>query len=247
MKITVYTVTNCPFSKQEKDYLQQKNLQFEEKNLEKDKQYLTEMLAVSNNFAGTPVTKIEKDDGQIVVLKGFTRAEFDKELSPPGSLESTSATDDKSQEEKPLSSLPPTPPAPTPPPSPTNSAPSAPEPVSPPKPLSPAPVSQQPAPVPSVPSTSSRSTSSGDEDPQVDSLLNQLKQKASQSPLTESQSLNQPSPGPDLTASSQSPTPPTPPTASPPPAPASSQPTTSTIDPSPIDPGVGIDVPDFNK
>jgi len=38
------------------------------------------MLAVSNNFAGTPVTKIEKEDGQISVLKGFTKEEFDKVL-----------------------------------------------------------------------------------------------------------------------------------------------------------------------
>jgi hypothetical protein len=38
------------------------------------------MLAVSNNFAGTPVTKIEKDDGQIIVLKGFTKEEFDQVL-----------------------------------------------------------------------------------------------------------------------------------------------------------------------
>ena len=80
MKITIYTITDCQFSKQEKDYLTSHNLPFDEKNLEVDKAYLTEMLAISNNFAGTPVTKIEKDNGQSVVLKGFTKAEFDKEL-----------------------------------------------------------------------------------------------------------------------------------------------------------------------
>lgn len=78
MKITVYTITDCLFSKQEKEYLTVNKLQYEEKNLETNKEFLTEMLAVSNNFAGTPVTKIEKDDGQIVVLKGFTKEEFDK-------------------------------------------------------------------------------------------------------------------------------------------------------------------------
>lgn len=80
MKITVYTISDCQFSAQEKEYLKAKNLQFEEKNLETNRDFLTEMLAVSNNFAGTPVTKIEKDDGQIVVLKGFTKEEFDKAL-----------------------------------------------------------------------------------------------------------------------------------------------------------------------
>lgn len=79
-KITVYTVSNCVFSQQEKDYLKANNLPYEEKNLEAKREYLTEMLAISDNFAGTPVTKIEKDDGEVVVLKGFTKEEFDKVL-----------------------------------------------------------------------------------------------------------------------------------------------------------------------
>lgn len=81
MKVTIYTITDCPFSKQEKEYLTSHNIQFEEKNLETNKEFLTEMLTVSNNFAGTPVTKIDKDDGQIAVLKGFTQAEFDQTLN----------------------------------------------------------------------------------------------------------------------------------------------------------------------
>lgn len=81
MKITIYTITDCQFSKQEKEYLSSHGLAFEEKNLETNREYLTEMLAVGSNFAGTPVTKIEKDDGQITVLKGFTPAEFDKTLA----------------------------------------------------------------------------------------------------------------------------------------------------------------------
>jgi len=80
MKITIYTITDCQFSKQEKEYLNLHKLPFEEKNLETNREFLTEMLAVSNNFAGTPVTKIDKDDGQIAVLKGFTQADFDKLL-----------------------------------------------------------------------------------------------------------------------------------------------------------------------
>ena len=80
MKITVFTITDCYFCKQEKDYLKSNNLPFEEKNLEENRDWLTEMLTISNNFAGTPVTKIEKDDGAIVVLKGFTKEEFDETL-----------------------------------------------------------------------------------------------------------------------------------------------------------------------
>lgn len=76
----MYTITECQFSKKEREYLSSHGLQFEEKNLETNREFLTEMLAVGSNFAGTPVTKIEKDDGQIVVLKGFTVSEFDKTL-----------------------------------------------------------------------------------------------------------------------------------------------------------------------
>lgn len=80
MKITIYTITDCNFSKLEKEYLASKGLTYEEKNLETNREFLTEMLTISNNFAGTPVTKIEKDDGQIIVLKGFTNEEFDAAL-----------------------------------------------------------------------------------------------------------------------------------------------------------------------
>jgi len=81
MKITIYTVSDCQFSKAEIEYLKSHNLPYQEKNLEQNREWLNEMLAVSNNFAGTPVTKIEKDDGQILVLKGFTQEEFDQVLS----------------------------------------------------------------------------------------------------------------------------------------------------------------------
>jgi len=80
MKITIYTTKDCAFSKQEKEYLKTNSLQYEEKDLEANKDFLTEMMTVSNNFAGTPVTKIEKDDGTISVLKGFTKEEFDTTL-----------------------------------------------------------------------------------------------------------------------------------------------------------------------
>lgn len=80
MKITVYTINDCKFSQTEKEYFKKNNVEFEEKNLETNRDFLTEMLAVSNNFAGTPVTKIEKDSGESVVLKGFTQEEFDKVL-----------------------------------------------------------------------------------------------------------------------------------------------------------------------
>lgn len=80
MKVTIYTINDCKFSQAEKDYLKTNGIAFEEKNVEQNRDFLTEMLGISENFAGTPVTKIEKDDGMTNVLKGFTQEEFDKEL-----------------------------------------------------------------------------------------------------------------------------------------------------------------------
>src|SRR3989338_10845560 len=93
MKVTIYTVSDCKFSQAEKEYLKSINTSFEEKNLESNREYLTEMLNLSNNFAGTPVTKIEKDDGQIAVLKGFTKEEFDTALGFSVEPVSTTATE----------------------------------------------------------------------------------------------------------------------------------------------------------
>jgi len=98
MKITIYTIKDCAFSKQEKEYLNTNKLVFEEKDLETNKDFLTEMLAISNNFAGTPITRVEKDDGTIAVLKGFTKDEFDKTfglaVAPTTGSESLTPTTD---------------------------------------------------------------------------------------------------------------------------------------------------------
>ncbi len=175
MKITLYTITDCPFSKQEKEYLSSHTLTFEEKNLETNREFLTEMLAVSNNFAGTPVTKVEKDDGQIAILKGFTKEEFDKLLGfsvePVKPVESAPVS-------TPTPVIAPTPPAPvvetppvtvdavppTPPPAPVVETPPASPPAAPTTPVTPDPlanvlssleqqVNAVPTPPPAVPAT----------------------------------------------------------------------------------------------
>lgn len=114
MKITIYTTTDCQFSKQEKDYLNANKLTYEEKNLETNKEFLTEMLAISNNFAGTPVTRVEKDDGSIAVLKGFTKEEFDTTFgfspAPTASAAPTTPSPTVNEtpvEEKPVTETPP--------------------------------------------------------------------------------------------------------------------------------------------
>lgn len=185
MKIIIYTTSECEFSKKEKEYLTSHSFPFEEKNLETNREFLTEMLAVSNNFAGTPVTKIEKDDGQIVVLKGFTLEEFDKALEtakPPVQADQAPV----SQPNEPMVPNP-APPAPVP-------QPPVAEPTPTPPPTTP--------PVVEAPMTN---------DPRMSSLLNNLQQKADDAPVTEPQ---QPSPQPQ-TPPTQPPMPPPPPPAPP--------------------------------
>lgn len=80
MVITIYTINECPFCKSEKEYLASHNLSFVEKNLETNREYLEEMMVVSDKFAGVPFTVINRDDGSVVKLKGFTKEEFDQAL-----------------------------------------------------------------------------------------------------------------------------------------------------------------------
>lgn len=188
MKITVYTISDCPFSQQEKEYLKANNLPFEEKNLEQNREWLTEMLTISNNFAGTPVTKIEDDKGEIHILKGFTKEEFDQVLGlTPAKTEPATSS---------LNAQIPVPPSPKPSSS-TSSLPQTPS--SPMAPPSPSPVSSQtisqPSPVfnqSTPPPSTSSSFSSPQVDPALQSILENLKQKQQQ-PVVNQPMTNQPS------------------------------------------------------
>ncbi len=182
MKITIYTITDCQFSKQEKEYLASHKLPFDEKNLETNKEFLTDMLAVSNNFAGTPVTKIEKDDGQIAVLKGFTKDEFDQTLGftppPTAQAQPTGNTNTQGPTDKPAGNTSsPTPPPPTPEPV------KEPEkPAEEPKPETP-PTPPTPTPEPSVPPASQSTPAPTPANDPLNSILADLQSKsADQSP-----------------------------------------------------------------
>lgn len=164
MKITVYTTTNCQFSKQEKEYLTSHSLTFEEKNLETNREYLTEMLMVGNNFAGTPVTKIEKDDSTIVILKGFTQDEFDQTL---GLAKPTPVVQPQSVQQPPQNT-PTTPQPQSPMPEPTPPVPPIPTPAVP-------PTTPQPPVQPINPSTTPQTHAN---DTQLNALLNDLQSKA---------------------------------------------------------------------
>ncbi len=231
MKVTVYTTSTCTFSKAEKEYLTQKGLVFEEKNLETNRDYLTEMLAVSNNFQGTPVTKIEKDDGQSVVLKGFTREELDQVLGPPVQTQ---------QPNEPTSPTPPPaqPPTPEPlkqpeiPPSPTQ--PPQPEP-----PTTPAPQPQQPSTETPTPSPVTEPAASS-HDNALDAILKDLQKKANEAYSTQGPGPQEPA-KPANDQPIQPPAPTTPTTPSEPTTPA------TPVQTPPSTPQTPPAVPDFPK
>jgi len=77
--VTLYTIENCPFCKAEKEYLAKEGMQFTEKRVDTNEADLKEMLELSDNFAGVPVTLIKTGDRQRVI-KGFTQADFEQEL-----------------------------------------------------------------------------------------------------------------------------------------------------------------------
>ena len=203
MKITIYTISDCQFSQAEKEYLKKHNLSFEEKNLEQNREWLNEMLTLSNNFAGTPVTKIEKDDGKIEVLKGFTQEEFDQVLGfkkeesvaqASANISVTPPVNEPSSPSQPQTPQPFSPQPPTPEPQ------TQPPPISQPPTPTPTPPTSQPnqptTPPPPTPSTSQASTNpttpTQPSNP-LASVLSDLEQKANPNQQPPPPSSNSPS------------------------------------------------------
>jgi glutaredoxin-like YruB-family protein len=74
-KVIIYTTNWCPFCEATKEYLNQKNIPYEEKNVEIDLQARDEMVEKSGQL-GVPVIDI---DGQIII--GYSPDEIDKALN----------------------------------------------------------------------------------------------------------------------------------------------------------------------
>ena len=72
-KVTVYTSNTCPYCTMAKDYLKDRELAFEEKNVQTDKEARQELMAMG--YTGVPVICV--DDEQIV---GFDKARLDELL-----------------------------------------------------------------------------------------------------------------------------------------------------------------------
>ncbi len=91
-KVTMYTTPACQYCKAEKEYLSQQGIAFVERNVEQNEADLREMLNVSDNFAGVPVTVIENPTGQKLVVKGFTQTDFEEEARNFGLIKGEKTT-----------------------------------------------------------------------------------------------------------------------------------------------------------
>ena len=72
-KVTVYTSNTCPYCTMAKDYLKEREVDFEEKNVQTDKEARNELMAMG--YTGVPVICI---DGEQIV--GFDKNRLDELL-----------------------------------------------------------------------------------------------------------------------------------------------------------------------
>lgn len=81
MKITIYTTLTCPFCSLEKEYLNSKNIAFEEKHIDQDDSARSQMQAISGGFLGVPFTHIIKEDSTIETVIGFDKNKLNQILN----------------------------------------------------------------------------------------------------------------------------------------------------------------------
>lgn len=75
--VTIYTASWCGFCRSEKQYFDSKNIEYTEKDIEKDLEAQKELLEkIGGNFRGVPVTDI---NGEIIL--GFDRPRIDAALN----------------------------------------------------------------------------------------------------------------------------------------------------------------------
>ena len=79
MTIKIYTTTTCPYCKMEKDYLDSKQIKYENIFVDNDTKAAQEMLQESGQL-GVPFTVIEKNDNSEVKILGFDKQKLNESL-----------------------------------------------------------------------------------------------------------------------------------------------------------------------
>lgn len=79
-KIKIYSTTTCPYCKMLKQYLNEKNIQFEDVLIDQQPDQMQASVDTCGSM-GVPCTHIIKDDGTEVNILGFNKEEIDKALN----------------------------------------------------------------------------------------------------------------------------------------------------------------------
>ena len=78
-KVTIYTTRTCPFCKMEKEYLNSKNIQYEEILVDERPEEAQKMIEMSGQL-GVPFTVIKKEDDSEEKILGFDKERIDQIL-----------------------------------------------------------------------------------------------------------------------------------------------------------------------
>ncbi|KZE48413.1 NrdH-redoxin [Brevibacillus parabrevis] len=76
--VIIYTQTTCGPCQEEKMWLTSQNIAFEDRDIRKNDAFFQE--AINLGASMTPVTFIEKEDGEQFVIHGFDKEELKKAL-----------------------------------------------------------------------------------------------------------------------------------------------------------------------
>ena len=80
INVKIYTTTTCPYCKMEKDYLDSKDVKYENVFVDDDPAAAQEMLEKSGQM-GVPFTVVQKEDGQEEKILGFDKERLNQILN----------------------------------------------------------------------------------------------------------------------------------------------------------------------
>lgn len=83
MKITVYSTTTCPYCVMLKNWLDDKNIEYANYNVDQNPIAAQSMISLSGQM-GVPFSTVEYGDGQIEKILGFDRPRFEAALAAAG-------------------------------------------------------------------------------------------------------------------------------------------------------------------
>ena len=78
-KVKIYSTTTCPFCKMEKQYLEEKGIQYENIFVDQQPDEAKRLIEESGQM-GVPFTEITKDDGQVMKILGFDKNKLNEAL-----------------------------------------------------------------------------------------------------------------------------------------------------------------------